>query len=201
MPDYPIETERLVLRPFLRGDVDAVHAYRRRPDVARFLFDGPMDRRTCEEAVAIRVNQTSFEADGDRIVLAIERRAGRNLIGEVSLIWRGGDALQGEIGYIVNPDFQRRGYASEAVAALIRFGLQTYHLHRIYARCDPRNVPSFHLMERLGMRREAHLQGHILVKGEWANEYIYAILADEWARSHCAGENEGSLARAAQSSY
>ena len=53
-PDYPIETERLALRPFTRGDVDAVHEYRRREDVAEYLFDPPLSREECAEAVQQR---------------------------------------------------------------------------------------------------------------------------------------------------
>ena len=48
-PQYPIETERLRLRPFSRGDVDAVFAYRKREDVAQHLFDGPMTHETATE--------------------------------------------------------------------------------------------------------------------------------------------------------
>ena len=68
-PDYPVLTERLRLRPFTRGDVDAVFAYRQRDDVARYLFDLPMSRETCAEAVQNRISQLSFALEGDRIIV------------------------------------------------------------------------------------------------------------------------------------
>lgn len=180
LPDYPILTDRLRLRPFRRGDVDAVFAYRQREDVARYLYDQPMTRQTCEEAVQDRIGQIAFVNEGDRIVLAAERRDDNRVIGEVSLNYRNVDAGQAEVGYIFNPEFQGFGYAAESVAALLSFAFSHLGLHRIYGRCDARNTGSFKLMERLGMRREAHFRDHELFKGEWGEELVYAILEDEW---------------------
>ncbi len=154
-PELPILTDRLILRPFTRGDVDAVYAYRQRPDVARYLFDGPMTRDACAEAVQMRVRQLSFAEEGDRIVLAVERQDKGVLIGEIVLIWRNVASRQGEVGYIFNPEHHGQGFATEAVRALIGLGFAALDLHRIYARCDTRNTDSYSLMERLGMTREA----------------------------------------------
>lgn len=179
-PDYPLETERLLLRPFNRGDVDAVYAYRKREDVAEFLFDQPMTHEECAEAVRGRVGQIAFAGEGDKILLAMERKADGLVIGEVSLIWRSVADGQAEIGYILNPDFQGQGYATEAGVALLSFAFGAAELHRVYARCDARNIASWHLMERLGMRREAHFREHARFKGHWDEEFVYAILANEW---------------------
>lgn len=179
-PDYPLETERLRLRPFTRGDVDAVFSYRQRDDVAQFLFDLPMSREECAETVQQRIAQTSWSEEGDKIVLAVERRLEGGLIGEVSLIWRSIEARQAEVGYIFNPDHHGQGFATEAARRLLRLGFETFSLHRIMARCDARNARSALVMERLGMRREAHFRQHLLVKGEWDDEFIYAMLEDEW---------------------
>lgn len=169
-----------MLRPFTRGDLDAVFAYRQREDVARYLVDGPMTRETCAEAVKLRVLQTAVAEEGDRLVLAVARRDGGELIGEISLTWRSIAARQGEVGYILNPDFQHLGYATEAVRAMLGIGFATLDLHRIYARCHPANVASYRLMERLGMRREAHLRENLMVRGHWEDEYVYALLARDW---------------------
>jgi RimJ/RimL family protein N-acetyltransferase len=185
VPTYPIETERLRLRPFTRGDVDAVYAYRSREDVCRYLFDEPMSRQTCAETVQTRIAQLGLEEEGDRIVLAVERKSDAELIGEVSLILRGVEARQAEIGYIFNPAAHGHGYATEAARALIQVGFMGADMHRVYARCDARNLASAQVMERLGMRREAHFRDHVLLKGRWDEEFIYAVLEDEW-RAHSA---------------
>jgi RimJ/RimL family protein N-acetyltransferase len=184
MPYYPILTARLKLRPFTRGDVDAVLAYRKREDVARYLFDPPMNHDMVTEAIQQRIGQISLYDEDDKIILAVERIEDRLLIGEISLILRSLEFEQGEIGYIFNPDFHGQGYATEAAAALLAFGFDEYGMHRIMARCDARNIASSRVMERLGMRREAYFREHMLVKGRWDEEFIYAILASEWrARS------------------
>lgn len=179
-PDYPLTTERLRLRPFTRGDVDAVHSYRGREDVARYLFDPPLSRDECALAIQQRTAQTGFAEEGDRIVLAVETLDGASLVGEVSLIWRSVEARQGELGWIFHPAFQGRGYATEATNVLLDLAFGPADLHRVFARCDARNNPSWRLMERLGMRREAHFREHGLFKGRWDEEFYYAILRKEW---------------------
>lgn len=180
VPDYPIETARLRLRPFTRGDVDAVFAYRQREDIARFLFDEPMSRESCAEVVQARVGQIGFDKEGDKIFLAVERVDDLAMIGEVSLILRNAEARQAELGYIFHPDFHGYGYATEAGRAVLALGFDGAGMHRIYAQCDARNAASARVMERLGMRREAHFREHVMVKGAWDEELIYAMLEQEW---------------------
>jgi RimJ/RimL family protein N-acetyltransferase len=180
VPRYPIETERLRLRPFNRGDVDAVFAYRSLPETARFLFDEPMSREEVAEAVRARASQVAFSGEGDKILLGVERLGDGRLVGEVSLIWRSVADQQAEIGYILHPAAQRQGIATEAARALLAFGFEDVGLHRIYARCDARNAASARVMQRLGMRQEAHFHEHIHVKGRWDEELICAILDREW---------------------
>ncbi|MEO6395167.1 MAG: GNAT family protein [Devosia sp.] len=183
-PDYPLETERLRLRPFNRGDVDAVYAYRCRADVAQYLFDRPMSHEECAEAIRGRTGQIAFVAEGDKILLAAERKSDGHVVGEASLIWRHIADRQAEIGYVFHPDVQGQGLATEAAHALLDFGFGSAELHRIYARCDARNIASFKVMEKLGMRREAHFREHVHTKGRWDEELIYAMLEDEWRARH-----------------
>ena len=179
-PIYPIETARLLLRPFNRGDVDAVYSYRSRPDVAAFLFDQPMSHEECADAVRARASQIAFTTQGDKILLAVERKDDDRLVGEVSLIWRSVADQQAEVGYILHPDVHGQGFATEAALALLAFAFDEVGLHRVYARCDARNLASARVMRRLGMTEEAHLREHTHVKGQWDEELIYAILDREW---------------------
>ncbi len=179
-PDYPVETARLLLRPFRRGDVDAVYSYRSRPDVAQYLFDDGMTHEQCAEAVRARIGQVAFSEEGDKILLAVERKDDGRLVGEVSLIWRSVANRQAEVGYILHPDAHGQGLATEAARALLAFGFEVAGLHRVYARCDARNRASAGVMARLGMRQEAHFREHVQVKGRWDEEIVCAILESEW---------------------
>jgi len=148
--------------------------------VARYLFDVPLSRDECALAVQQRINQTSLAKEGDRIILAVEHGQTGVLMGEVSLIWRSADARQGEVGWIFDPEFQGQGFATEAASAMLDLAFGPAEIHRVSARCDVRNLRSWKMMERLGMRREAHFREHGLFKGKWDEEYIYAMLRQEW---------------------
>jgi RimJ/RimL family protein N-acetyltransferase len=110
------------------------------------------------------------------VVLAIERDG--ELVGHANLVV--GEHRQGEIGFIVHPDHQGHGYATEAAEAMLELAFETYDLHRVIGRLEPRNSASASVLERLGMRKEAHLIENEWVKGEWQSEAVYAILAREW---------------------
>ncbi len=63
---------------------------------------------------------------------------------------------------------------------MLELGFGRVDLHRIFARCDVGNAASWRLMERLGMRREAHFREHAIFKGRWDEEFHYALLQREW---------------------
>lgn len=89
-----------------------------------------------------------------------------------------------EIGYIINRDFQRNGYAVEALLAVVAEAFRN-GAHRVYAECDPRNVRSWKLLEKTGFQREAHLRQNIFFyKDEsgrpvWKDTFVYAILESD----------------------
>jgi RimJ/RimL family protein N-acetyltransferase len=171
-----IETARLRLRPFVvPDDVAAVHAFQSREEVVRWLY---WDPRNEDEVRAVLESHLSRPPEAG-VVYAIDLDGA--LIGHANL--QVGEHRQGEIGFIVNPDHQGHGYATEAAEALLELGFETYDLHRIVGRLEPRNAASAAVLERLGMRKEAHLIENEWVKGEWQSEALYAILAREWRQA------------------
>ncbi|MFC9974689.1 GNAT family N-acetyltransferase [Spirillospora sp. NPDC127200] len=179
-PGYPLETERLELRPFRPGDLEGLHAYQSLPEVARFLYWEPRDLEESRVFLQQKMAASALEKEGDWLVLAVVWRATGALIGEVNLQWRSREHRQGEIGYIFNPHYHGQGFATEAAAEVLRLGFEGLGLHRVCGRLDGRNEASARVLERLGMRREAHLVENELVKGEWTDEIVYAMLRREW---------------------
>jgi RimJ/RimL family protein N-acetyltransferase len=179
-PDYPILTERLSLRPFRDDDLDAFHAIQSRPDVVRYLYWEPRSREQTEEMLGRRKGKVAIEREGDGLHLAVELREGGGLIGHFNLHYVSQEHRTGEIGFVVHPDHQGHGYAVEAARALLRLGFEELGLHRIIGTCDDRNTSSARVLERLGMRREAHLMENEFVKGEWTSELVFAMLEREW---------------------
>ncbi len=179
-PALPLVTERLHLRAFEATDLDALYAFERREDVARFLYTEPLTRDEVRVSLERRMQMTGFDATSDALRLAVVLRKTGELIGDASLKRTSREHLQGEIGYAFNPEHHGHGYATEAVQVMLRVGFEEAGLHRIVGRLEPRNVASARVLERLGMRREAHLIENEFIKGEWQSELIYAMLATEW---------------------
>lgn len=179
-PRYPLSTDRLELRPFREDDLDALCVMDGDPETTRYLYWGPRSRAEVRVSLARRRTMTSIVKEGDGLRLAIARRDDGTLVGDVSLHYRSEEHRQGEIGFVLHPAHRGHGYAGEAVGVVIGLAFEELGLHRIVGRCDPRNEASARLMERLGMRREAHFRENEFVKGEWVGEVVYALLAEEW---------------------
>lgn len=186
----PIETERLILRPFRAGDLDDLHAMRSLPEVVQYLYGEVRTLPESRTMLESRVTDTTLTGDDDVLAIAAERREDGRVIGDLSLWLRSAEHRQGEIGFVFHPDAQGRGYARESAAALLAVAFGQVGLHRVYGRTDGRNDASAGLMRRLGMRQEAHLRQNEIFKGDWGDELIFAILEDEW-RTHPNGGRTG----------
>ena len=179
-PAYPIETERLKLRPLTGADYDALYAYQSREDVTRLLYWGPRTPDEVREALERKIASVAISTEGDVIALGVVLKDTGELIGDFVLEFVSQEHRQGEIGYIIHPDHQGHGYATEAGRELLRIAFEDLKLHRVVGRTQPRNVGSSRVLEKLGMRREAHLVENEFVRGEWQSELVYAMLDREW---------------------
>jgi RimJ/RimL family protein N-acetyltransferase len=186
VPALPVRTARLDLRGFTPDDLDAIVAMRSLPEVVRYLYDDVLEPERAGEVLARKIRRQRIDGDGDGLSLAAVERETGVLVGDVSLMLTGAHDRQGEIGFTLHPDHQGRGFATEGGEAMLALGFDWLGQHRIVGRCDGRNEPSARVMERLGMRREAHLVQNEWVKGEWTDELVYAMLAEEWRRSDAA---------------
>ncbi|MDQ7908198.1 GNAT family protein [Phytohabitans sp. ZYX-F-186] len=182
-PSYPIHTRRLTLRPFTMGDLDPVWGYQRLPEVAEHMLWDPRDLVRVKVALERMVKEDRLAAEGDCLSLAVVDRERGVLVGQVELVWLSDRHRQGEIGYVLDPRHQGAGFATEAAREVLRLGFEGLRLHRIVGRCSAANTPSAALLERLGMRREAHFRQSALVKNAWRDELVYAMLREDWLQS------------------
>ena len=174
--DGPIHTARLILRPFAPRDLDDLYEYQSRPDVARYLHWEARDRAQVLEALEQQCREVVLDKEGDWLTYAVALPENGKVIGEVGLKWLSAENRQGEIGFVFNPDYSGRGLATEAAEAMLHRGFDDLGLHKIIGSCMAQNALSARLMERLGMRLEAHLIHNEIIKGQWADELVYAIL-------------------------
>jgi RimJ/RimL family protein N-acetyltransferase len=171
-------TERLVLRRFRASDAPRLSEYRSDPDVARYQsWDAPFTLDKAE--VAVRNFAAGSPEQPGWFQYAIEHTAERALIGDVAV--RLHDNLkQAEIGFTLATAYQGKGFATEAVSAVLDRLFRLQGLHRVMGECDARNTASAALMERLGFTREGLLRQQTFIKGEWTDDLLFGILAPEW---------------------
>ncbi|HEX4298462.1 MAG TPA: GNAT family protein [Devosia sp.] len=180
--DLIIKTDRLILRPFEKADLEQVLSYYALPDVQRYLDWKARDKSEARTAFDALRKQTRLTRPGDILSLAVVRKNDSHVIGHVSLKWTDATAGQGEVRFAIAPLFRRKGYGSEAVRAVVTHGFNEHRFHRIFARTAGQNEGSARLLKALGMRLEAHYREHALFQGEWDEELHFAILDREWHR-------------------
>jgi RimJ/RimL family protein N-acetyltransferase len=180
MKDFTtLETTRLRLRHFKEADLPTFMGYRNDPDVARYQsWEGISEieaHRFIQEQKDIRpgIPDQGFQ-------IAIELKTTGVLIGDCYFMIHELDDRQAEIGFTLSREYQGKGYATEAVSCFLNYAFLTFDLHRMIAITDCENIASVALLERLGMRREGHFLQNIWFKGKWGDEYLYAILKEEW---------------------
>jgi RimJ/RimL family protein N-acetyltransferase len=151
MPDpiVPVETERLILRRFVPEDFEAFHGYHRLPEVARFLYRHPRTPEQSRSALE-RFGTMKFEGEGDEIVLAVEARETRALLGDVVLKWISREARQAELGYTFAPEAAGRGYATEAARAVIAYAFDELGHETLEAGARVSNPASRRVLEKCG---------------------------------------------------
>ena len=178
--ELPLLLSRVTLRAFTMDDLGAFHDMHARPDVARFLYWEPRGPEESRAALVRKTTETAFGAEDQGLSLAVTRNEDDTLLGEVILRMVDFSGRGAELGFIFHPDHHGRGYAAEAARGLLDLAFGTLDLHRVIGRCDARNETSARLMQRLGMCQEAHFRSSEMVKGEWCDELVFAVLADEW---------------------
>lgn len=182
-PEFPIQTEHLVLRAFERDDLDPLAAFYLRPEALRYQDVGARDPSELRGALETMCRQRRLNRPGDAICLAVERQVDHRLVGQMSLRWTDATARQAELRFVFDPECRRPNVMPEALKRMLDLGFEELGFHRVFARCGARSEGSARQLRALGMRLEAHYREHALFRGEWDEELHFAILDREWLRS------------------
>lgn len=178
---HPFRTDRLMMRRFSIDDVESFAAYRSDPEVARYQsWDTPFTHAQARDFIE-DLAATHPDTPGQWFQLAVVQASSGTHIGDLAAFVDEADPRLATIGFTLASAAQGNGYATEAVTGLLDYLFIARHKHRVAADCDIRNGPSIAVLERLGMRREAHHRESSWWKGEWTDELVYAILAEEWS--------------------
>ena len=175
-----LNAPRLRLRPVQLSDAESIFQYRSHPETSKFLSMIPVS--TMDVHAFIEKTSTEIDIPGTWFQFVIIENQLNKVIGDIGIHFLDNDTenKQVEIGYTLSANHRGKGYATEALHAVITFLFQNLKKHRIIASIDPTNTSSIKLIERLGFRKEAHFVESLYFHGEWVDDVIYALLAKEW---------------------
>lgn len=145
--------------------------------MAPYLLDEPWTPDLAREKANNPVPKTDLDGDHGALALVIEHQLAP--IGDV-LLWLTDRVRRvAEIGWVLDPDYSGKGYATEAVQTVLDLAFDQYKVHRVSAHMDGRNTASAQLAANAGMRHEAHLRQYWWNKGEWVDTVIYGMIGSD----------------------
>ncbi len=176
MQELILKTERLIIRPVSGKDLSDVHQLQSLPEITRFnTADIPKDIQETELVLS------GWITDPNHLVFAIETADANKFIGLIGIKLGKEKYRNAEIWFKIYSEFWNKGFTTEAVKRIIRFGFEELNLHRIEAGCAVENAGSIRVMEKVGMFREAHTRKALPLQSGWSDGYDYAILdTDHW---------------------
>jgi [ribosomal protein S5]-alanine N-acetyltransferase len=179
-----LESERLIYRKFVGDDFSILFAWTNNLENMMYR-EGPLDESKAHDYLNWLISSTNAE-DITHCEYAVVRKLDNKLIGSAVLMHLPDNP---EIGWTVHRDYWRQGYGTEMGKTMLLLGFDKLNFHRITSVCSIYNVASYRVMERIGMRREAQFvksqQGNGILNYEWCDQYLYAILQEEWVAENC----------------
>jgi len=173
-----IRTQRLSLRQLEIGDAQRVFEYRSCPDVSRFQSWGTKSIDDLRSHISGLT--TAAPGTPEFVVSGWNFAPARSTHWGLRFLCAGARATPSRARNNVGSGIPESWYATEAVRALLDYLFDTLGKHRVFGSVDPRNRSSIRLLQRVGMREEAHFVKSLWFKDEWVDDVIFAILASEW---------------------
>jgi len=177
--DNILKSKKIYLREMEEKDWVDVHKYASKEKVCKYQVWGPNTKTESENFVRQSISDANQKIRS-RFVFAIILKENGNMIGTGEINIRNFTNKVGEVGYIINPEYWGLGFATETAKILIDFGFNQLKLHRIFATCDPKNIASSRVLEKVGMFKEGRMRENLFIKTGWRDSFIYSVLEQEW---------------------
>lgn len=191
------ETERLILRRPTRSDLEPMVESWSEPAMTRYTGVRPNIRDFLGQLIEDMHAKAPGESDpgGPWYQYAVVRKEDGLLVGDIGVGFHVPGERQAELGYRIHPDHHRKGYAREAVTAIIDHLAEHHDLHRFIGVVASENAASIALLRALGFRQEGHFRQSFLCGGEWLDDAYFALLASEWreGKRPPAGRSRGAI--------
>jgi len=161
-------------------DYPVVYSWFNNPENMKYRTDEPKTEAEVNDYINGSIKNAEAKSCSN-YEFAAQLKGENKLIGSATLI---NVPTNPEIGWMVHRDYWKNGYGTEIGKTLLRFCFQYLNLRRVIAACNARNIGSYKIMERIGMRREGHFvkaqSGNSVLNYEWCDQYLYAMLQEEW---------------------
>jgi ribosomal-protein-alanine N-acetyltransferase len=173
-----INTSRLLIRQFQEQDYSSLFEYLSNPSIYRFEPGEPISLEKAKELASERSRGNDFWAV---VLKGDQKMVGHLYFKQIEPI----EFLTWELGYIFSPAFQNKGYATESAYGLIQYGFEYLGIHRVIAHCNPENIASWRVLEKIGMKREGYFRKNVFFHTTpdgsplWIDTYEYAILKED----------------------
>jgi ribosomal-protein-alanine N-acetyltransferase len=167
-------TNRLKLRPLSKDDAQDMFEYTSQQASTKYLSWDPHSNigRTISFLEELESKYGSIHSE---FSWGIELKETGKMIGVVKLFDISSASRRAEVSYILNSNFQGKGYINEAIAAVIEFCFSEMKLIRVQARCSTDNIASEKVMQKAQMSFEGILKKYWILKGEIKDVALYAI--------------------------
>lgn len=172
---FPIlETERLVLRRIILDDAQSYFELRSNVDAMKHICK-PL-QTSIEESKKMIYQINEMIAFNDGIGWAISLKDNPKMIGSVSFHRIDKVHYRAEIGYMLHPNYWRKGIVSEAVEAIIKYGFNILKFHSIEAHIDPTNVGSEKILQNFNFVKEAYFKENYFFAGQFLDTAVYSLI-------------------------
>lgn len=167
--------ERVILSPATLEDVDFI--VDEKTDATLWFYDDNIssDRDAVRRKVVERIGSDWYK----QYVIRLNNPE-KTPVGELHIHWYTKERESWEVGYCIFPEYQGRGYCTEAAKLALKYAFEDWSAHKVVAMCHEYNIASYKVMERLGMTREGVFREELPWQGKWADQYFYSILDYEY---------------------
>lgn len=174
-----LNTNRLNIQEIELTDIDNVHILHSLTETDEFNTLGIPETILTTEKILMEWLTLQKQEPRTSYVFTVNLKINNHFIGLIALNIGKLKYKTAETWFKTHKDFWGKGYTTEAVTRLLEFGFNDLKLHRIEAGCVVENVASSKVLEKIGMTQEGMKRKKIPIRGEWKDNYFYAILEDD----------------------
>ena len=172
---FPVlETNRLVLHSLNNDDVEGIFALRSNPDTMQFI-PRPLVKSNDEALNHIKMINDKIDTN-EGINWVISTKDNPKFMGLLGIFKIYEENFRAEIGYMILPEFNNRGYVTEAIQAVVNYGFDVMNLHSIEAIIDPDNAASEKVLIKNGFVKESHFVENMFAEGKFWDAFVYSLL-------------------------